>query len=88
MALDPQFSENHYVYAAFTFRDSSGALHNKVVSPKDDPAANKGTLDKTPIDNIGGGTNHDGGRLKFGPDNKLYYTRDLKLNCSLKTSHH
>jgi glucose/arabinose dehydrogenase len=33
----------------------------------------KGQLDKVLIDNVAAANNHDGGRVKFGPDGKLYW---------------
>jgi glucose/arabinose dehydrogenase len=49
-------------------------LQNRLVRLREDSKTGKGTLDKTLIDNVAGSNNHDGGRLKFGPDRKLYWT--------------
>jgi len=72
LALDPRFNENHFVYVAFTFRDGL-RLVNRLVRLRED-ANGKGVLDKTLIDNIPANLIHDGGRVKFGPDGKLYWT--------------
>jgi glucose/arabinose dehydrogenase len=73
IALDPQFSTNHFAYVAYTFTDSSGDLKNQLVRLREDPANGKGAQDKVLLV-AGGGGNHDGGRVKFGPDGKLYWT--------------
>jgi glucose/arabinose dehydrogenase len=73
IALDPQFESNHFVYAAYTFRDISGSLKNQLVRLREDPVTVKGIMDKVLL--VGdGGSNHDGGRVKFGPDGKIYWT--------------
>lgn len=74
LAIDPGFSENRFVYVAVTYRASSGDLRNKLVRFKEEPATGKGGLDKVLLDNVMGSSIHDGGRVKFGPDGKLYWT--------------
>lgn len=74
LALDPQFVQNRYVYAAYTYRDASGRLQNRLVRAREDAKTGKGVLDKVLIDNVAGANNHNGGRVKFGPDGKLYWT--------------
>jgi glucose/arabinose dehydrogenase len=74
LALDPQFAQNRWVYVAYTYRAGDGRLVNRLVRLRDDPASGKGALDKILLDNIPGASNHDGGRVKFGPDGKLYWT--------------
>jgi glucose/arabinose dehydrogenase len=74
LALDPHFADNHFAYAAYTYRASNGRLLNRLVRLSDNPKAGKGRLDKVLIDNVAGSNNHDGGRVKFGPDGKLYWT--------------
>jgi glucose/arabinose dehydrogenase len=41
---------------------------------REDPKTCVGVVDKILIDDIPGSNNHDGGRVKFGPDGKLYWT--------------
>jgi glucose/arabinose dehydrogenase len=48
-------------------------MQNRLVRLRDDNKSGKGRLDKVLIDNIAGANNHDGGRVKFGPDGKLYW---------------
>ena len=77
IALDPQFAQNRYLYAAFTLRAPNGQLQNRLVRLRDDPNAGPvgtGTLDRVLLETIPGAQLHDGARLKFGPDGKLYMT--------------
>lgn len=73
LALDPQFAQNRYVYAAYTYRNDAGRMTNRLIRLREEPGG-KGTLDKILIDNVAGANNHDGGRVRFGPDGKLYWT--------------
>jgi aldose sugar dehydrogenase len=73
LAVDPNFTKNHYVYIAYTY-STGGSLRNRLVRLREDPATGKGVLDKILLDNVSGGSIHDGGRVKFGPDGKLYWT--------------
>jgi glucose/arabinose dehydrogenase len=82
LALDPQFAQNHYVYVAYTDRSPEGGLRNRLVRLREDPATGKGVMDKVLIDNVPANTNHDGGRVKFGPDEKLYWTMGEAQNMA------
>lgn len=73
IALDPQFAQNRFVYAAYTYR-ANNRLENRVVRLREDPATGKGVLDKTLVDAVPSNTTHSGGRVRFGPDGKLYWT--------------
>jgi glucose/arabinose dehydrogenase len=70
IALHPQFSSNHYVYLYYTYSVSGNDTLNRVVRMtfSDDTLHDE----KIIVDNIPGASNHDGGRIKFGPDNLLY----------------
>ena len=79
IALHPDFNRNKYVYLYYTY--SSGGPKNKVV---------RYTLDgqrlaspREIITDIPGGTNHNGGRIKFGPDGYLYVTCGETFNRQL-----
>ncbi len=72
LALDPAFEKNHYVYAAYTYRDAGGGMKNRLVRLRDEKG--KGVLDRVLVDNAVGAQFHDGGRVKFGPDGKLYWS--------------
>jgi len=74
LALDPQFGQNRFVYVAYTYRAANGRMQNRLVRLREDPKTGKGRLDKVLIDNVAGSNNHDGGRVKFGPEGKLYWT--------------
>lgn len=69
IALHPDFGQNGYVYLYFTYR-TGGELKNKVVRY----IYTNQTLveDRVILDNLAGGQIHNGGRLRFGPDEKLY----------------
>jgi glucose/arabinose dehydrogenase len=72
LALDPQFERNRFVYIAYTHRDSAGRIRNHLVRLREDQ--DKGVMDKVLVDGARGARNHDGARVKFGPDGKLYLT--------------
>jgi aldose sugar dehydrogenase len=73
LALDPDFARNRFVYVAYTTRAGAG-LENRLVRLREDPATGKGVLDRVLLSGIAGAIYHDGGRVKFGPDGKLYWT--------------
>jgi aldose sugar dehydrogenase len=74
LTLDPQFAQNRFVYIAYTYRTSDGKLQNRLARLREGPKTGKGVLDKVLIDGLAGSHNHDGGRVKFGPDGRLYWT--------------
>ncbi|MDR7521987.1 MAG: PQQ-dependent sugar dehydrogenase [Armatimonadota bacterium] len=74
LALDPQFAQSRFVYVAYTYRGPGGRLVNRLVRLRDDPAGGRGVLDRVLVDDVAGAPNHDGGRVKVGPDGKLYWT--------------
>jgi glucose/arabinose dehydrogenase len=67
LALDPDFASNHFVYVYYT---AAGGGPNRIVRMRDDNGS--GTLDRVLLDGLPAGGNHNGGRLRFGPDGKLY----------------
>jgi glucose/arabinose dehydrogenase len=72
IALDPDFARNGFVYLYYSYSLPSGATRNKLVRMHDDNG--RGTEETVLLDGIPGNSNHDGGRVKFGPDGKLYIT--------------
>lgn len=70
IAIHPQFSTNNYVYLYYTYNQSGNNTKNRVVRMTF--SNNKLTSEKIILDNIPGASNHDGGRIKFGPDTMLY----------------
>lgn len=71
LAPDPDFPRAPFLYAMYTHRVAAG-LQNRIVRLR--VTDDKAVEDKVLLDGIPGGTNHDGGRLHFGPDKKLYAT--------------
>lgn len=67
--LHPNFTSNHKIYIYNTYSNSSG-IYNRVMLLVENE--NKIVDSQIILDGIPGGRFHDGGRLKFGPDNKLY----------------
>ena len=74
LALDPEFASNGYVYTTYTYATSGGGLQNRLVRLKEDRATGRGAMDTILVDDVRGGRVHDGGRVKVGPDGKLYWT--------------
>ncbi len=71
LALDPDFEQNRYLYVMHTYTQND-ATYNRVVRLTEDN--NRATIDAVLLDQIPGGLVHNGGRIKFGPDNRLYIT--------------
>ena len=72
MTLHPDFGDNGYVYLYYTYGETGGNTQNRVVRYR----FNEGKLvdPLVIIDQIPGASNHNGGRIKFGPDSYLYIT--------------
>jgi len=71
IALDPDFRSNGFVYVYYSYQDQ-GHLWNRLVRLVD--RNGRGEVDRVLLDRIPGASIHDGGRVKFGPDGKLYLT--------------
>ncbi len=73
MALHPNYASNRFVYLYVSFGPGANDNANRVIRLTDD-----GTNLVSPQTIFQGGIrsdgNHDGGRIKFGPDGKLYVT--------------
>ncbi|WP_343343076.1 PQQ-dependent sugar dehydrogenase [Terrisporobacter petrolearius] len=80
IALDPNFLQNHYFYVMHSYTENS-KLYNRVIRLIEND--NKAYLDKVLLDKIPGGRIHNGGRIKIGPDRKLYITTGDAGNSSL-----
>jgi aldose sugar dehydrogenase len=71
LTLSPNFTSDNYIYIYYTYSEQSNVmnrvsrftlLHSELID------------EKIIIDKIPGGRVHNGGRIKFGPDGKLYVT--------------
>ncbi len=70
--IHPRFSENKFVYVYYTYAGGEAKTLNRVVRYKYE---NERFSDRVVIvDAIPGAPNHNGGRIKFGPDGFLYVT--------------
>ncbi|MFP4514970.1 MAG: PQQ-dependent sugar dehydrogenase [Parcubacteria group bacterium] len=72
MTLHPQFEDNNLIYLYYTYQNEEAETINKVI--RANYVDNSFTEIETIIDNIPGALYHNGGRIKFGPDNNLYIT--------------
>jgi glucose/arabinose dehydrogenase len=70
IALHPDFADNAIAYLYYTYSGPAGRTMNRVVRM----TYSGGRLrdEEVILDAIPGASNHDGGRLKFGPDGFLY----------------
>ena len=72
IAVHPDFANNHFVFLAYTARLAGGSRETRVVRYREvgntlgEPAV---ILNRVPAADI-----HDGARVRFGPDRKLYVT--------------
>ena len=80
IALDPDFSQNHYLYVIHSYQEGN-KIYNRVVRLVENN--NNAYIDRIIIDNIPGSQFHNGGKIKIGPDQKLYITTGDAQNPSL-----
>ena len=80
LELDPDFENNQFLYLYQTYLDIP-THQNKVV--RYTVNNNQLTDELILIDNIPGAIWHDGGRIKFGPDEMLYITTGDATNANL-----
>lgn len=67
LAVDPDFADNRLVYLYFTAGDSNQIARYRLAGGRLREQARL-------VDGIRAGTIHDGGRIHFGPDDRLYVT--------------
>lgn len=71
LALDPAFSQNGRLYICYTMSKRGGLVNRlAVLTLREQRAGDERVL----VDDIPGARVHDGCRVKFGPDGKLYFT--------------
>ncbi len=71
LTVDPDYTSNKFIYASYAY-NKNGKPRIKVVRLEDQ--GDKAVLEKVIIDDILAAPYHDGSRIKFGPDRKLYIT--------------
>ncbi len=72
LTIHPQFSSNAFIYLSHTYLDDHERTRNKVV--RYTLAERSLTNPRVIIDGLPGAGVHNGCRIKFGPDKKLYIT--------------
>lgn len=72
IAISPDYASDHMIYAYFT-SESDNRIVRMLYDPKKPSGEQLGAPD-TIVRGIPKGTNHNGGRLAFGPDKMLYAT--------------
>ncbi|MCH7568606.1 MAG: PQQ-dependent sugar dehydrogenase [Nanoarchaeota archaeon] len=76
IAVDPDFVNNNFVYIYYTHKTANRV--SRFVLNENNVLENELIL----LDNIPSARFHDGGRIKFGPDGKLYITTGDATNPS------
>ena len=80
-AIHPNFENNKYIYLYYTYSSDGNETLNRVVRFKFE---NGKLINETVlVDKIPGAVNHNGGRIKFGPDKFLYISIGDAQNPSL-----
>ncbi|WP_252228977.1 PQQ-dependent sugar dehydrogenase [Clostridium sp. ZBS15] len=80
IALDPNYSQNHYMYVMYSYNEGN-QIYNRVVRLLENN--NRAFINKILLDKIPGGRIHNGGRIKIGLDQKLYITTGDAGNSAL-----
>ena len=76
LALAPDFLQRgsrNALYVAYTYKTGEHE-YAKIVRLQYDPTTQTASKAHTVIDKLPGSSDHNAGRLRFGPDGKLYYT--------------
>ncbi|MDR1936532.1 MAG: PQQ-dependent sugar dehydrogenase, partial [Candidatus Accumulibacter sp.] len=76
LALAPDFLQpgsRNYVYTSYTYLDGQNE-HARIARLQYDPQTRRLGQETSLLDGLPAGNDHNGGRLRFGPDGKLYYT--------------
>lgn len=83
LAMDPNFAQNQTLYVTHTYSEK-GSQKLRLLRLKAE--GDKGRIDKVLIDKVDAATNHNGGRLRFGPDGKLYWSVGELFDAELAQS--
>ncbi len=70
LAIHPRFPEEPWIYVMYSVNKGSGETANRVSRFRE--IEGRGTNEEIILDGLPGATNHNGGRLRFGPDGMLY----------------
>lgn len=76
LAFDPEFLSgkgDNFLYTAYTYNEGDNKFA-RIVRLSYDPKTNKLADESIIIDKLPASNDHNSGRLRFGPDGKLYYT--------------
>lgn len=76
MALDPQFSQNGYIYVYYTYGSDVTTAKNRLSRFTYNLTSEtiSGASETILVNALDGYQYHNGGRVKFGPDGKLYFS--------------
>lgn len=75
LAVDPDFERNGRVYVCHSYyRNEQGLIGTRVVAYREVGDGARGEEREVILDEIPGALFHDGCRLEFGPDDRLYVT--------------
>ena len=80
IVLDPNYIKNHYMYVMHSYGEEN-QIYNRVVRLIENN--DRASIDGIILDKIPGGRIHNGGRVKIGPDHKLYITTGDSGNSEL-----
>src|SRR5690625_3357903 len=69
--LAPDFSDSNQAYAYYTYQDSDGQFNRIIILHLENDVWRE---ERLLLDKIPSGSYHHGGRIKIGPDGKLYAT--------------
>ncbi len=72
LAHHPEFPEEPYIYTMYTYQHEDGNYYNRVSRLTD--RGSYADSEEVILDNIPAARIHNGGRISFGPDDRLYIT--------------
>lgn len=74
MDLDPNFTTNRWAYVCYGYYDASGSSKVRISRVELNESSQSLRNERYLLTNIPGGFYHNGCRVLYGPDNKLYIT--------------